>query len=711
MEQNQCAARVLHRLNRILGHICSQEEKQTDLTFSRVSAILDEERKNGSFDVEKLTNFLNGGELYTQLNDIIASRIEQDEVLNDNNEIWNMSRPELRINTMRKIKRVVEMWDDAKKDSSHLKPPKKEKDESEFDMGQALADAFWRIMSLYDSNWATRIGVHFGLFKGAIEGQGTDEQKAYYLPLIQNMNIIGCFSMTELGHGSYVRGIETTATYDKSTEEFVIHSPTDTATKWWIGMAGQTATHTVVYAKLLIDGKDHGVHSFVVQIRSLDDGTPLKGIKIGDCGAKMGRNGLDNGWIQFDNLRIPRKNMLMRWSQVSPQGEFTKPPRAQMSYGALLHGRVAIIRDASDNAKKAVTVAIRYGANRRQFTTDNINEEEQVLNYSTHQYRLIPLLAQTYATHFTAVQMEEQFKVLMKELNSSNLNSLKVVHSTSAGLKAFFTWWCIDSIELARQCCGGHGYSAYSAFPSSHADYAVNCTWEGDNTVLAQQTARFLIKSLHKVKSGERLDGFAKYIEDPSILNSVLNAKSVDQLLDLNVQLNAHKWLAFWLLSRTDAKMKMEKGTKSQVWNTCMVDLVTTAKAHCYYYVLHCFIEAIYKCEDKQTKAILKKLCDLFALHNIELNLRWYLQGGFISAAQGDLITEAVRSLCRSIRREAVPLVDAFNLPDFLLRTPLGRKDGNIYQHYFELVKKAPENKNQVPPYYDELIKPLIQKQ
>jgi len=231
---------------------------------------------------------------------------------------------------------------------------------------------------------------------------------------------------------------------------------------------------------------------------------------------------------------------------------------------------------------------------------------------------------------------------------------------------------------------------------------------------LAQQTARFLIKCYNK-SGKDKLGDFAKYLQETSsIISTKFAAKTSEKLLDTNVQIQAHKWLALYLISRTNLRMKQERSqgkTQSQVWNECMVDLVACAKAHCYYYALHCFVEAIRKCQDEAVQKVLKKLCDLFALYNIEQNLRSYLQGGHISSKQADAICDMVRHLCKEIRKEAIPLVDAFNLPDFLLRTPLGRADGNIYEHYFEFVKKAPENATKVPPYYDTLIKPLLTKQ
>jgi acyl-CoA oxidase len=164
-----------------------------------------------------------------------------------------------------------------------------------------LEDIFYELMGSYDASWATRIGVHFGLFMGAIQSQGTEEQVERFLDESRAMRILGCFAMTELGHGSYVQGMETTATFDASRQEFVIHSPTITSTKFWIGLAGQTATHAVVFAQLVTQGRSLGVHPFVVQIRDVRTGLPMPGVSVGDCGSKMGRDGVDNGWVSDED--------------------------------------------------------------------------------------------------------------------------------------------------------------------------------------------------------------------------------------------------------------------------------------------------------------------------------------------------------------------------------------------------------------------------
>ena len=114
------------------------------------------------------------------------------------------------------------------------------------------------------------------------------------------MRILGCYAQTELGHGSNISGFETTATLDLKTDEFVIHSPTVTSTKYWPGGLGLWANYALVFARCLVDGNYFGIQPFVVPIRDLETHNPLPGIKVGDIGPKLGYHTTDNGYLMFN---------------------------------------------------------------------------------------------------------------------------------------------------------------------------------------------------------------------------------------------------------------------------------------------------------------------------------------------------------------------------------------------------------------------------
>ena len=120
---------------------------------------------------------------------------------------------------------------------------------------------------------------------------------AHYLPQANNLNLIGCYAQTELGHGSNVAGLESTATYDPATEQFTIHCPTIKASKFWPGALGVHATHAVFFARCISLENDYGVQAFIIQIRDLETHEPLPGVEVGDIGTKLGYNSIDNGYL------------------------------------------------------------------------------------------------------------------------------------------------------------------------------------------------------------------------------------------------------------------------------------------------------------------------------------------------------------------------------------------------------------------------------
>ncbi|KAJ2289942.1 fatty-acyl coenzyme A oxidase, partial [Coemansia sp. RSA 2706] len=467
-------------------------------------ASIAEERKAPSFPIRELTYWLDGGKDVTELKERIMLELERDPLWRVSDHP-NLTLAETRERAMKKIRRLA--------DQATSRPL----EETMVRMG---------IISVVDPGFWTRFGVHFGLFFGALQGQATPAQLAYWMErgAFTMQGVTGCFGMTELGHGSNVAGLETMATYDQNTDEFVVHSPTLTATKWWIGGAAHTATHCAVYAQLIVGGKRYGTKTFVVQLRDTKTFELMPGVNIGDLGKKMGRDQIDNGWIRFTHVRIPRSHMLMKHTKVLRSGEVIEPPLAQLAYGALIQGRVSMVSDSANVAKRALTIATRYAGVRRQFSDGTANAlETKLLDYPIHQHRLLPLMAQTFAMVFAAREMTVNYQQLMAQLSDLGeakgaaaddaIKNLKETHATSAGLKAFCTWMCLNIIDQCRQSLGGHGYSAYTGLSQAYSDFAVHCTWEGDNTILTLQCGRYLVATALEARKGQPLPANLAYLQ------------------------------------------------------------------------------------------------------------------------------------------------------------------------------------------------------
>ncbi|KNA24565.1 hypothetical protein SOVF_014550 isoform A [Spinacia oleracea] len=349
--------------------------------------------------------------------------------------------------------------------------------------------AFDEVFAIYDHSLAIKLGVHFFLWGGAIQFFGTKRHHDKWLKITEDYGIKGCFAMTELGHGSNVRGIETITTYDPNAGEFIINTPCESAQKYWIGGAAKHATHTVVFSQLHINGKDEGVHAFIVQIRD-EEGNVSPNIRIADCGHKIGLNGVDNGRIWFDNVRIPRENLLNSVADVSPDGQYLsaiKDPvqRFAAFLAPLTSGRVNIAVSSIYISKVGLATALRYSLSRRAFSLAANEPEVLLLDYPSHQRRLLPLLAKTYAMSFAGNYLKS---IYVKRSPETNKN----IHVVSSALKATLTWHNMRTLQECREACGGQGLKTENRVGHLKGEYDVQSTFEGDNNVLMQQVSKAL---------------------------------------------------------------------------------------------------------------------------------------------------------------------------------------------------------------------------
>ncbi|GAA5930829.1 hypothetical protein JCM10213_003920 [Rhodosporidiobolus nylandii] len=666
------------------------------------------EREQPPFDLERLTYAMGGGKKAVELKRRFMTDLERDPLFRLD-DIHDLSKNQIRERTMAKFSSMVHYV---------LNEPVN------------VFQQRMNLVSLADPSFWTRYGVHYGLFLGAIRSGATSNQMSYWMSkgLLGLNGMIGCYAMTELAHGSNVAGLETTATFDENSDEFIVHTPHLSATKWWIGGAAHSATHSSVFARLIVKGMDYGTKTFIVPLRNPTTYALLPGIAIGDIGKKMGRDGIDNGYIQFTNVRIPRAYMLMKHTQVTRDGQVHEPPLAQLTYGSLLQGRTAMVADAANTAKKALTIAIRYAAVRRQFIVGNNEHETQLLDYPIHQRRLIPLLAQAVAMGFTSLRMTSLYESMTEQLESLDassdaeetkevLETLKETHATSAGLKAFCTWNALETIERCRASLGGHGYSAYSGLPSMYNDQAVQCTWEGDNTILTLQSGRSLVAAYAEAVKGVKTGGGSAYLNAlPSILTA--SCPSDSATLELGTLQQAWDCVSASLVKAAhdafEAARKKGLG-KEEALEKCSQERFVAAKVHTAGYLYRMFHEALVelaKTENPSNGVVrtLDDICRLYGCWAIEENAAHFLKAKFFSPGQIELISQEVTRLCAELRKCAVLLTDSFCLTDHIINSPLGRYDGDIYTHYFNRVRES-NPFEMVHPYFDRIIKPLIERE
>ncbi|HOX82167.1 MAG TPA: acyl-CoA dehydrogenase [Chryseolinea sp.] len=536
--------------------------------------------------------------------------------------------------------------------------------------------AIMEALSYHDLSLVIKFGVQFGLFGMSVYFLGTEKHHKKYLKDIGSLDLPGCFAMTETGHGSNVKGIETTATYMHTTRSFSINTPNQLAQKEYIGNAAVHGQMATVFAKLIVEGKDYGVGAFLVPLRD-KKGNTLSGITIEDCGRKMGLNGVDNGKIRFNNVTIPYENMLDKFAQVTNDGKFDSPiasdnRRFFTMLGTLVGGRIGIPRSGLSAVKSGLTIAIRYSDQRKQFGPEGA-AEVPILNYRTHQRRLMPLLANAYALHFSLQYLTDRFLNRKEE-------DMQEIEALAAGLKAFSTWNTTNTLQECRECCGGKGYLSENRIDALKNDSEIYTTFEGDNTVLMQLVAKSRLSEFKQEFSNMNLFGILNYVADQAKTSitelNPLIVRNTDEehLLDFEFQLNAFKYRERDILTSAAKRLKrhIDGGMDSfDAFNVSQHHLIEVGHAYIGRIILEQFILQIDKTKDKGCKAILTKLCQLFALSQIENNKGWYLENGYMEGVKTKAIRKMVNQLCWEIRQDAVPLVNAFNIPDALLAAPI----------------------------------------
>ncbi|BDS10395.1 acyl-CoA dehydrogenase family protein [Aureispira anguillae] len=542
------------------------------------------------------------------------------------------------------------------------------------DMG-AYAAVF-ETLGYHDLSLVVKFGVQFGLWGGAVLWLGTEKHHERYLKDIGSLNLPGCFAMTETGHGSNVRDCETTATYDAQKDEIIIHSPTKSSAKDYIGNAAVHGQMAAVFAQLIVKGENHGVHAILVDIRD-KNGKIAEGVTIEDCAYKLGLNGVDNGRIWFNQVRVPRFNLLNRFGNIDENGNYSSPieqksKRFFTMLGTLVGGRMCVPRAGLSAAKASLTIAIRYALQRRQFG-DKGKEEMLIMDYPTHQRRLMPALAKAYALDFALTYLTQRF-------SNRTEQDMREIETLAAGLKSVATWYTTHTIQACREACGGKGYLAENRFADFKADSDIFTTFEGDNTVLMQLVAKGVLGDFNKeIVSGGWL-GMVNFAAERFVSTlrekNFINTYNTDEghLKDASFQLEAFQYRERDLMVSVGQRLRkfIKRGIPSyQAFLRCQTHLVEVAHAFVDRVILEQFMAQIDACEDETTQKTLKMLCDLYALHTIETNKGWYLEQGCLSGAKTRAIRRVVDKLCKELRNDALELVEGFGIPNACLAAPI----------------------------------------
>jgi acyl-CoA oxidase len=554
------------------------------------------------------------------------------------------------------------------------------------DVGAAVT--MIEMLAMSDLSLMVKAGVQWGLFGGAVENLGTERHHEAYVKKIIDLELLGCFAMTETGHGSDVQSLETTATYDAETEEFVIHSETPTARKDYIGGAAETARVAAVFAQLITteDGKpaNQGVHCFLVPIRD-DEGNDLPGVTTSDCQYKGGLPGVDNGRIVFDHVRVPRVNLLNKYGDVAPDGTYSSPienpnRRFFTMIGTLIRGRITVAGSAGNAARVALDIATRYALERRQFSAPDDEGEVLIMDYLVHQRRLFPLIARSYALQFAQNELVSKCHDLQTS-DVADAEEQRELESRAAGLKAANTWHASRAIQEAREACGGAGYMAENRLIALRGDTDVFTTFEGDNHVLTQLVAKELltayaddIKGMSPVEwvrfaANAVGDRVMKRTAAETIMQTIVDARQDNEeegsLFNRGTQVTMFEDREQYLISSVARRLqgKAKEMSAFDAFNAVQDHVLHAATAHIDRIVLEAFVAGIDACEDDEARELLGIVCDLYALSVIEDDKAWYVEHRYLSTERAKAVTRGINDRCRALRPHAKTLVDGFGIP------------------------------------------------
>ncbi|RDD44314.1 Acyl-coenzyme A oxidase-like protein [Trichoplax sp. H2] len=532
------------------------------------------------------------------------------------------------------------------------------------------------VFAFVDPSTNVKLGVMVFLFGGAIINLGSAAQVQKWLGPLKDLQYTGMFAMTERGHGSNVRCIETEATYNIENEEFIINTPTRSAQKMFIGN-GLHGEYAIVFAQLILHNKSKGPHAFIVPIRNENGLYP--GVTVVDLGLKEGMNGVDNCLLSFDHVRIPREHLLNKYADVLPNGSYVTDilkdsTRFNIMLAALIGTRLAVANHSTACMSVGLTIAIRYAHSRLQFGPSN-KQEMSIMSYQTHQIRLMPLLAKYLSLYFTGRQVASL--VDDHQTSGGSIATNREIQALASGIKAYASWACVQTMQICRECTGGQGYMAENRIAGLKGDVDVFVTYEGDNTILLQQVAKELLVQYRKEYTKGKFSGMLSFLTKAIVVSLQTSSliPRMHSITSYTFQTNALEFrearLLQTLASRLANKVQKNGMDSFMAWNECLHHLNALAMSHVERVCYEQFVIAVKQCPYPGPRSMLAKCCKLYGLNCIYSDRGWYLEESFINAKMAKCIRTEVLKLCKETAEFSLEIVNSLRIPDNCIHAPI----------------------------------------
>ncbi|ETE61926.1 Peroxisomal acyl-coenzyme A oxidase 3 [Ophiophagus hannah] len=532
-------------------------------------------------------------------------------------------------------------------------------------------------LGMYDWSLGTKYLLNYQVFKDSIESSGS-ERHAKFIEQVESMEIFGCFALTELSHGSNTKNIRT---------EFVLHSPDFEAAKFWVGNMGKSATHAVVYAQLHTpDGQHQGLHSFVVQIRDPKTLLPMPGVMVGDIGRKLGQNGLDNGFALFHQVRIPRGNLLSRTGDISAEGKYTRSQAALGGFAGHL-----VQRESDDHR--------------------HVCGQSEAGHLHCHSFLRHPAPVRPKQRRGDSSSGVPNAAVAPAALPGSHLRPGLLLPGPLPAVCGV-PHWAADE---------GQGRPAVNRLGDIRNDNDPNCTYEGDNNVLLQQTSNYLLRWMSERLQGHPVSspmGSVDFLNDyDAILHQTFILPDAQDLMDSSASLRAYKWLVCYLLRGSVQKLRKQEESGCAEFEAKNNSQVYYCRSLAIAFIEHTVLEKYHKHVHSPStpvnlQPVLKHICSLYGLWSLNKHTAILYQGGYLSGENaGKLIQDSILELCSKLKDEAVALVDVIAPPDFILSSPIAKADGELYKNLWGAVLQSPKSLER-PSWWSEFCnnKPVVGK-
>lgn len=499
-----------------------------------------------------------------------------------------------------------------------------------------------------DPTLATVAGIHYNLFLGSLLDHDPEGRRDLSGPL--HMDETGTFLCTEVAHGNDATEVETTATYDRARDGFVLRTPHPGAQKFMPNTSPVGGPKSgLVAARLVVDGTDHGV--FLLLVPLTDKAAALPGVRVRRLPARMG-SPVDHCLTSFDDCFVPRTALLAGpHGHVGDGGEFasalpSRRRRLLVSIARVTPGKLAMSACAVGSARVALAVAVRY-AGHRTVAGPRGTGAVPVYAHRTHHGPLAEALATVFAMSLLHRRALDRWEASAGEADRGAAERLVAV------AKGWITWQARDVIVECRERCGAQGLLEHNGLAALVTGIEGTITAEGDNlAVHAKAAAEMLLSAPERAAdgdTGEAREGVPGDLRDPAFLRGLLTALEALRFARARSRMGA-----------------APPGDALGRWNMAAGTALRGVEAHAFRQAAEAFAEALAALPEGLARERLAEVELLFLLRQVGRGSGELLADGRMTAEQVRALPDLYEEAVAAVAAHAPALVESFALPDEL---------------------------------------------